>query len=92
MLIQINKYDKMLGICSKYIIIAWLSMQTRYTKPELATQERASPWEVNWQQERIHTMGDKGGKKDKNKIQKQKIKKHEQEAKKKQDQQQPKNP
>lgn len=37
-------------------------------------------------------MGDKGGKKDKNKIQKQKIKKQEHEAKKKQDMQQPKNP
>jgi len=67
-------------------------VQTRYAKPELATQERALRREVDRQQERIHTMGDKGGKKDKNKIQKQKIKKHEQEAKKKQDKQQPKNP
>ncbi len=37
-------------------------------------------------------MGDKGGKKGKNKIEKQKIIKHEQEAKKKQDKQQPNNP
>ena len=44
------------------------------------------------QQERIHAMGDKGGKKDKNKVQKQKIKKHDQEAKKQKDKQQPKNP
>jgi hypothetical protein len=37
-------------------------------------------------------MGDKGGKKDKNKIQKQKITKQGQDTKKKQDKQQPKNP
>ena len=37
-------------------------------------------------------MGDKGGKKDKNKIQKQKIKKQEQDVKKKRDKQQPKTP
>jgi len=37
-------------------------------------------------------MGDKGGKKDKNKIQKQKIKKQEHVAKKKQDKQQPQKP
>jgi len=37
-------------------------------------------------------MGDKGGKKGKDKIQKQKIKKQEQEAIKKKDKQQPKTP
>ena len=37
--------------------------------------------------ERSHTMGDKGGKKDKQKTQKQKVAKKEQQAKKKQDKQ-----
>jgi hypothetical protein len=44
------------------------------------------------QPERSHTMGDKGGKKDKNKSQKQKIAKQEQKVKKKQDKQEKKTP
>jgi hypothetical protein len=39
------------------------------------------------QTERSHTMGDKGGKKDKNKAQKQKVVKEEQQAQKKQEKQ-----
>ena len=44
------------------------------------------------QTERSHTMGDKGGKKDKNKGQKQKATKEKQNAKKKQDKQPSKTP
>ncbi len=44
--------------------------------------------DAKWQTERSHSMGDKGGKKDKNKSQKQKKRKQEQKAKKKQDKQQ----
>jgi hypothetical protein len=44
------------------------------------------------QTERSHTMGDKGGKKDKNKEQKQKVAKKEQAVQKKQDKQQKSTP
>jgi hypothetical protein len=42
--------------------------------------------------ERSHTMGDKGGKKDKNKTEKQKVAKQEEEAQKKKDKQPKSNP
>ena len=45
-----------------------------------------------YQTERSHSMGDKGGKKDKNKSDKQKKSKDQQKAKKKQDTQQKKTP
>jgi hypothetical protein len=44
------------------------------------------------QTERSHTMGDKGGKKDKNKAQKQKVAKQEQQTQKKQEKQQKSTP
>jgi hypothetical protein len=44
------------------------------------------------QTERSHTMGDKGGKKEKNKTQKQKVAKQEQQVQKKQDKQQKSTP
>ena len=48
----------------------------------------AAPWrEGRSQMERSYAMGDKGGKKDKNKSQKQKIRRQEQKETKKQDKQ-----
>ncbi|BCO09156.1 hypothetical protein GF1_15320 [Desulfolithobacter dissulfuricans] len=57
-----------------------------------ATIEKVSGREDKYQSERRYTMGDKGGKKDKDKSKKQKIKKQEQKAKRKQDKQQKRTP
>ena len=60
----------------------------------LVSRSRASQFltaKREMQTERNHTMGDKGGKKDKNKSQKQKVNKQKQKEKKKQDKQQKSN-